>query len=621
MATSGEFEGTVTGNSSIISKISWVENSYSTTNNTSSVTVNLSYKRKDTQSTYGTGTWKLNINGKSYSSTSYKNISGSWVKVFSQTVTITHDSNGAKTFSMNASGSYIPGTSLEGTNCSGSGTLTTIPRASSFDSVTSSVNVGETVTIKITAKSSAFYHKIIWTCGSASVTQTPGQVATTNQKSYTYTIPTTWANQIPNATSKTASVKVQTYSNEACTVAVGSAITKNFTVKIPNTATYKPSVSLSTTLGNATAVGSYYIQGKTKITLNASSGAAGSGAKIKSYTFKRGPTVIKTNTSEATTSSTSETTSTPGNSINYSVTITDSRGRTATATKTVKVYAYSAPEITINKCYRSDSSGAEKRDSGTYIYTMATFSASDINSKNTVTATIQYKKKESTDSYSSAVSISSGTGLVIGNDTISINDAYSVLITVTDKVGTHVTKETTIPTIFVIMDFKDGGTGISIGKIATKNYLFDVGLNMQVNSITTNEAKIDFLASGFNTRSVLHSGYGNFGFYDLTDTAWLMRFDTNKNCVIPSGKFSAPKSIVMGSVSITPTAANTPTGKAVNLGTMAGTPRVVATPATTVPGKEVTGVGVGSPSSTSVTIYLTRTNTTACGVNYIAVCV
>lgn len=677
MATSGTINGTVSGNSLIKSRITWKENSYSITDNTSNVTVKLLYSRDDYQTTYGTGSWVLNINGTKYTGSSYKEISYSWVEVFSKTVTITHDSNGSKTFNMNASGSYIPDTSLEGTNCSGNGTLTTIPRASSFDSVTSSVALGGTATVKITAKASSFYHKATWTCGSASVTQNLGQAGSTSQKSYTYTIPTGWSAQMPSSTSKTASVKIQTYSDSGYNTAVGSAVTKNFTVTVPNNSTYNPTVSLTTTLGNATGLGSStYVQGKTKVTLSAT-GSSKANATIKSYVFKRASTTLKTVTSTSTSASTSETTNTTG-SVTYSVTITDSRGRTATASKTITVNAYSNPTLTINDYYRSNEDGTKNTTSGTYFYIKATFSSTTAGGNSITSSTVKYKLP-SDSSWRDGADLTSGTGVVLGNGTIDTSKNYDVYVSVTDKVGTVVSKKLIIPTIFVTMDFKAGGNGIAIGKIAESDNLFDVKMNMQLNSQTGNESKITMLANNYDNIEILYSGNGNIGFYDRTygdwllrmdtenknvympiaesinlgttdeaktrdiylrnskksiafslnsdgssgmyhtGTGWIMKADVNNNISIPNGTFSAPKSIVQGGVNITPSAANTPTSKAVTWSAMGGTPNVTATALTTVPGTQVTGVSAGNRSATGCNIYVTRTNTTAFSVSYIAI--
>ncbi|MFE4697297.1 hypothetical protein ACFRIC_09405 [Streptomyces sp. NPDC056738] len=75
--------------------------------------------------------------------------------------------------------------------------------------------------------------------------------------------------------------------------------------------------------------------------------------------------------------------------------------------------------------------------------------------------------------------------------------------------------------------------------------------------------------------------------------------------------------MAFGQVSITPSAANTPTSINVTGLSLQGTTFLgYASAATTVPGTQVTGVGATSPSSTGLTVWATRTNTTATLVNW-----
>lgn len=619
MATSGTITGgsTTTYGDKIESKITWKRNSYSIEKNTSNVTFTLSYKKKDDADTYGTGSWKLTIDGKSYTGSSQITITDSGhTNAFSKTVDIAHSADGTKSFNVNASGSYIPGTSFTNTNCSGTVTLDTIPRASSFDSVTSSVGLGGTATIKLTAKSANFYHKATWTCGSASATQNLGQAGATTQKSYTYTIPTGWSAQMANVTSKTASVKIQTYSDSGYKNAVGSAITKNFTVTVPNNATYNPTVSLTTTLGNATDLGaSTYVQGKTTVTL-AATGSSKANATIKSYVFKRASTTLKTVTSTSTSASTSETTNTTG-SVTYSVTITDSRGRTATASKTITVNAYSNPSLVINDCYRSNSNGTKNTTSGKYFYIKATFSANTAGGNKIISSKVSYRLPSSSAEIDGA-NLTSGTGVTLGNGAIDTNQNYEVLVSIKDKVGTVVSKKLIIPTIFVTMDFKAGGTGVAIGKIADTDELFDVGVNARFSDNITIGTESDTSTHDITLQNdkrkvnLSLNANGNVGFYDTSGLGWLFSIDTN-------GKLSAPKSIVHGAVTITPSAANTPTSKAVTWTAMAGVPHIALGAYTGVPGTQVTGVGFTNPSATGCSIVVTRTNTSAFTTHYIAI--
>lgn len=83
-------------------------------------------------------------------------------------------------------------------------------------------------------------------------------------------------------------------------------------------------------------------------------------------------------------------------------------------------------------------------------------------------------------------------------------------------------------------------------------------------------------------------------------------------------RFRIPE-IQHGRVQIIPSAANTPTSKIVTFEQeFSGTPHVVATPLSGVPGTTVLGVSTLDPTSTSVNVYLTRANTTATSIEWIA---
>jgi|SRR5690606_3296769 len=74
-------------------------------------------------------------------------------------------------------------------------------------------------------------------------------------------------------------------------------------------------------------------------------------------------------------------------------------------------------------------------------------------------------------------------------------------------------------------------------------------------------------------------------------------------------------------VSITPSAANTPTSQAVAFpaGRFSTAPTVVLTPMSAVPGSQVTGVAVTAITTAGCTVWLTRTNTTTTIVHLLAV--
>ncbi|MEU5442775.1 MULTISPECIES: hypothetical protein [Streptomyces] len=85
------------------------------------------------------------------------------------------------------------------------------------------------------------------------------------------------------------------------------------------------------------------------------------------------------------------------------------------------------------------------------------------------------------------------------------------------------------------------------------------------------------------------------------------------------GIFTA-SNIACGSVTITPSAAGAPTSVNVTgLALQGSSYFAVATPATAVPGSQVTGVGVTNLTASGMTVWLTRTNTTTTTVNWMVI--
>ncbi len=85
-------------------------------------------------------------------------------------------------------------------------TLTYTQLQSNGSLASTSVAAGSAARLNITAYNAAYTHKVIWRFGSYSYTQTVAAGAT----SASYTIPLTWLNAIPSATSGSASVSMET---------------------------------------------------------------------------------------------------------------------------------------------------------------------------------------------------------------------------------------------------------------------------------------------------------------------------------------------------------------------------------------------------------------------------
>ena len=125
--------------------------------------------------------------------------------------TLSHNSDGSRSFSMSTT-FYLKAT-LSGvykesvTASSGTITLNTIPRASSV--TCSTVAIGSKPTISISSASSSFRHTLRYAFGNLSGTI----VDKTSSTSYTsWTLPSTFYAQIPNAKSGTGTIYCDTYS-------------------------------------------------------------------------------------------------------------------------------------------------------------------------------------------------------------------------------------------------------------------------------------------------------------------------------------------------------------------------------------------------------------------------
>jgi hypothetical protein len=130
----------------------------------------------------------------------------------------------------------------------------------------------------------------------------------------------------------------------------------------------------------------------------------------------------------------------------------------------------------------------------------------------------------------------------------------------------------------------------------------------------SNRISLGLLASpsGGNPELVVADSIGILVALDATTVLVVPSFHT-------SGVLTAA-SMVYGSTTITPSAANTPTAKTITgLGLAGSTFTGQATAQTSVPGTTVTGVGVSAVNGDSITIVLTRTNTTATSIYYQAI--
>ncbi|EJA5902351.1 TPA: pilus assembly protein [Clostridioides difficile] len=403
------------------------------------------------------GGFKAAING----TTVYSTSTDSRIQLYNGTVvasgsiTISHNSDGTKSFGLSCeAGVYTYAVSV---TASGTHTLNTIPRASSVTA--SSASMGESSTITISRASSSFTHTLTFAFGSAT-----GTIATkTSSTSVSWSVPLSLASQIPRAVSGSGTITCDTYSGNT---KVG---TKSCSVTLSVPASVKPTISsLSVTRVDETVPSSWgvYVQSKSKakLTINGASGSYGS--TISSYSISGGG--FSSTSSSFTTGILSS-----SGTITFAAKVTDSRGRVSDEKKvSITVVAYTAPTFTSYLSQRATSSGAVN-DDGTYIRGLISYSFASCSNKNTVTRATYYKKSSSTTWSNANKSFDSGTAFVYGGGSISTESSYDVKYTITDAFTT-VTIYDTVSTAKVLMDFKVGGTGVAIGKVAEKDNVVEI---------------------------------------------------------------------------------------------------------------------------------------------------
>lgn len=372
-------------------------------------------------------------------------------EIASGSLTVSHNSDGTKSFSVEVKA----GIYTYARNCSGSGTFTlnTIARASqpsciTYPNNTQNVgNLGDTITIHMNKKAS-FTHTVRYVWGNTSGTIKTGVVDNCQ-----WTIPLSLADQIPNSTSGYGTIYVDTY-NGSTKIGTKSC---RFDASVP--ATVKPTINAaSVTVDNSANEvikgWGLYVSGYSKAKITAA--ASGSyGSTISSFVISGGYSTTQTGTSL---SYTGDKLTTSGNKT-FNVVAKDSRGRSsdAKAAGTITVYAYSKPTISAFTAYRS-SSNARK------VIIRANWGFASVNGKNSATATLYYKQSSSS-GWTTYGTISKDTDIELTAE-FAEERSYNFKIIVGDAVGNSAQAEMFISTIDVLLDFRAGGKGLGIGKIA-----------------------------------------------------------------------------------------------------------------------------------------------------------
>ena len=433
------------------------QTSQSTTSNTSTVRIRwTSTQTGDSWNGYTkTAYYYVSINGggETRYSVNYTLPKGTTQVIVDDYITVSHTSSGSGSISVRT---YMEtGISAGTVQLNKSLTLDTIARATSPRVSDTSVDMGESITISLPRASSSFTHNLAYSFNGGSYTTITSSAGT----SYTWTVPNL-ATSIPKATSGTVKIRCITKSGGST---VGTKYV-SFTANVPSTV--KPTVGTVTvkeaTAGIADQFGAF-IQNQSKLTVTiAASGASGSTISAYSATFNGKSYSSKTFTTPVIATS---------GTLPLKVRVKDSRGRWS-AYKTVNVVVWAAPppHIQAFSVYRCNAQGVAN-DEGVFIAVRYKYTVVNLDGGNTAKMTVEYKRSTE-DTYTTLL-----TGTALTADTtakpttpvFTTDYQYDVRITVTDAFDQTVTADAVLPSGKVILDLAANGLGIAFGKTAEQD--------------------------------------------------------------------------------------------------------------------------------------------------------
>ncbi|HCS93136.1 MAG TPA: hypothetical protein DIW15_00305 [Bavariicoccus seileri] len=435
-----------------------------------------------------------------------------------------HNSDGKKSIRYNFSLTKAPYPINTG-SVSGTYGLPTIPRASSMSISKSSMNYGDRVTFSISRASSRFQHIINGNWGAGSKNMMSKRSGT----SFTWTLPNSYMNNIPNSTSKKATIWLDTYSGDKKIGTKTYYITGNVPSSVIPTVDSITAYDRNDISRNLMNASNQFIQGVSDIRIdnNGGNGVYGSSTTQRQFVSPNGSTVT---TSSSTWQYFSGITNVTGTKT-LSTRIKDSRGRwSAWKNVSVTIYAYSAPQL--------NSFSIARLSAGTTLQIKAKGSISSLNGKNSYNLWVDTSDK-GRNSWTNRYNYKTGTSFDVTaniSGSYDVAKSYDIRVNLTDKLG-NTQRLTSIGTIKKILTVRRN-IGIGIGKIHEQGAL-DVGGDIYLSgkvygslypqsNVTDGNAGASAYLSGIsltegNTLSGVPEGYGvilnsNLGAYRFSQT-------------------------------------------------------------------------------------------------------
>ncbi|MDX5052620.1 DUF859 family phage minor structural protein [Streptococcus suis] len=284
-----------------------------------------------TRNEQGDSILSLDINGgRVHTSNPRWRTSGEEFLMASGSTTVGHNADGTKSFPFSAT--FNPNNGLHGViTVSGNIGLATIPRSSSVS--VGIGTIGNALTININRQSSSFKHTVRYAWGNKQ-----GTIASNVDTSTTWTIPLDFANNIPNATSGTGTIFVDTYSGSTKTGTQQVAFTANVPTSMKPTFS---GVTLTDTNGVARGLlsGNNFLQIISNIQVNFNGASGSYSSSITGYKAEVVNRNLVTNSNGGTLGMMNF-----NGSATIRASVVDSRGRWSdTRDVTINVIEYFAP--------------------------------------------------------------------------------------------------------------------------------------------------------------------------------------------------------------------------------------------------------------------------------------
>lgn len=302
-----------------------------------------------------------------------------------------------------------------------------------------------------------------------------------DEGTYTITIPRELNNYITNSATAQVIVIAETWdsyhlSGDSYTL-VG---TSSAYITVSTTDDGISAGSLSATI-KETAISGLYIQNHTDLTISFSGVSPSNGATISNIKITYGSNTV--NITDGSTSGSFATGYIPNSgTVQFELTITDSRGYTSSTSISKTFMAYQPPQITTFTADRYLENGVMD-NRGNICKSTVAWTYTTLNNNNSILVkkieVQEYGQSQWETKVSSAVS---GTTYQL-DGTYSQSSSYYIKLTLTDTVGETTTKIITLSTEPVMIDFFHNGDGVAIGKVAEAS-IFDVGMNTKIDTGT-----------------------------------------------------------------------------------------------------------------------------------------